>query len=208
MSRQAIIQICTEFLPTIIFFAAGQLFDFMTAVYLLTFSTAISLTVSLWLLGRIPFLPLFSSIFVIISGGITILLHKPQAVILADSIYYLAIALIIVSGLASGKYFLKWLFDSSFAISDLGWKILSYRWLKLLLIAGLANEVVRHTASPEFWVDFRFIKIILIIGFALYQFRVSKRYRIPDESNKWGIRIITKAELAKKETKHIPFEAK
>lgn len=179
----------TEFGPTLVFFTAAQLYTFKTATEFLILSTFISLVASLFYEGRIPLLPLLTALLVIGSGSITVFYDAPDAVILADSIYYFGIAAAIGFGLHRGFIFLKILFESTFAMQDKGWRILSYQWLVVLTAAGLGNEYVRIFMTPEFWVNYRTIKIGIMFLFAFYQFFLARKYRIPEASNHWGVRV-------------------
>lgn len=174
----------------VLFFVAGQIYPFEAAAAILVISTIVSISYTLWYENRIPMLPFVSAIIVIILGCITVFFHKPDAIIFADTIYYFMIAIGIALGLYFNKLILKTLFNPVFAMSDEGWRLLSWRWLTILLIAGSANEAVRIIATPEFWIDFRAAKIGVLMLFAFYQFRLSRRYRIPEESNSWGLRTV------------------
>lgn len=189
MTKAAALHLLSEFAPVLSFFVAGQLYTFKIAALVLVVTTIISLVVSLWYEKRVPFLPFVSGFFVIVSGLITFFYNTPQALIFSDTLYYFLMAAIVGFGLARGWYFLKWLFESTFAMHDEGWRILSWRWFIVFILAGIANETVRMIATPEFWVDYRFVKVLIIAGFGFYQFTLSARYRIPDISNHLGLRL-------------------
>ena len=195
MTKAAVINLLTEFFPVLVFFIAGQFYSFFVATALLIVLTILSLIVS-WLHDRsIAFFPLFSAVFVVISGIVTLYLKEPDALIFADSVYYFFVAGLIVGGLLQQKLFLKWLFSRTFAMYDEGWRILSLRWMYAFVLAGIGNEFVRIFFTPEVWVDYKFVKVILIAIFGFYQFTLSKRYRIIEESNKWGLRTIYTTQL-------------
>jgi intracellular septation protein len=191
MSRGAYIQVFSEFFPVVAFFVAGQLYSFMTAAIILIATTLFSLVVSLINIGKIPVMPIFSGLTVFVFGGLTLYLDQPDFLIFADTLYFFALASIIAVFFWRDKHFLEHMFDMTFAMETAGWRILSLRWLTLLLLAGIGNEVVRLAFTPEVWIDYRFVKILLIIGFAFYQFRLSRQYRIPGESNSLGLRTST-----------------
>jgi intracellular septation protein len=191
MSRGAYIQVFSEFFPVVAFFVAGQLYSFMTAAIILIATTLFSLVVSLINIGKIPVMPIFSGLTVFVFGGLTLYLDQPDFLIFADTFYFFALASIIAVFFWRDKHFLEHMFDMTFAMETAGWRILSLRWLTLLLLAGIGNEVVRLAFTPEVWIDYRFVKILLIIGFAFYQFRLSRQYRIPGESNSLGLRTST-----------------
>ena len=189
MTRAAAVNLLSEFAPVLAFFIAGQFYDFFTATAILLGFTVVSLAAT-WIQDRsIAFFPIFSGVLVIGSGLITLYFKAPDALIFSDTLYYFAIAGVIGVGLPRHKYFLKWIFQRTFAMADIGWEILSYRWMYMFVAAGIGNEIVRIFLTPEVWVDYKFVKVLLLAGFGFYQFTLSRRYRLPDVSNEWGLRI-------------------
>jgi len=188
MTLGAFIQVFTEFGPIFAFFLAGQLLPFESAVLVLVCSTALCLALSKWYLGQVPLMPLASGGIVIVTGLLSVYFHMPDAIILADTLYFWTFASLIGVGFFRPRHFLERVFDATFAVKKEGWRILSVRWLWVLVLAGFANEYVRIFMTPEFWIDYKFTKVLIITGFACYQFRLSARYRIETESNIWGLR--------------------
>ena len=196
MSRGAYVQIFSEFFPIVVFFLAGQLYTFNEAALILIITTLFTLIISLINIGKIPVMPIFSGATVLIFGGLTLYLDQPDFLIFSDSFYFFALAAIIGFFFWREKHFLEHIFDVTFAMEKAGWRILSQRWFTVMMLAGIGNEVVRLAFTPEVWIDYRFVKIIIIAGFSVYQFKLSKKYRIPGESNSLGLRINTpKSEL-------------
>ncbi len=189
MNRTSLLAFISEFGPLVSFFIAGKLFDFYTAVAILMATTLAAVTLSWQLDRRIPWLPIISAFFVVIGGVVTLSLRVPDAVIFADTLYYASISGVLGVTLLRGRLLFKTLFHSVFAITDTGWKILSWRWFWFLLLAAVANEIARAVLSPEAWIDYRFYKSMVITAFALYQFTCSRKHRLPDEANSWGLRI-------------------
>jgi intracellular septation protein len=191
MSRGAYVQVFSEFFPIVVFFLAGQLYSFTTAAIILIVTTLFTLIISLINIGKIPVMPIFSGVTVFIFGGLTVYLDQPGFLIFSDTFYYFALAAIIGLFFLRDKHFLEHMFDATFAMKKEGWYILSQRWFIVLLLAGVGNEIVRLAFTPEVWINYRFVKILIIASFSVYQFRLSKRYRIPGESNALGLRIRT-----------------
>lgn len=189
MTPGAFIQILTEFAPIIVFFIAGQVLSFRGAVVALLVATVISILIAWWQHRNIPVIPLASAVLVLVTGTLTVFFNKPDAIILADTIWFWGLALAIVIGFYRPKHLLEVMFDKTFAITPEGWRRLSIRWLVLLVLAGAANEYVRIVLTPEFWIDYRVSKIIIIMLFSLYQFTLARKYRIEGESNCWGLRV-------------------
>jgi intracellular septation protein len=189
MKHKALLNLLNEFAPVIAFFITAQLASFYTATAVFMATTLAALSVSWYYERRIPVFPLIIGFFVLISGAITLIYHAPDALILADSIYYLGMGLILFVGLYFKVNILKQIFSTTLAIQDEGWYIIARRWIIIFILAGVANEIARFFLTPEAWVNFKVIKVILVGIFGLYQFTVSKRYRIIEESNAWGLRL-------------------
>lgn len=188
MNRITLLVAFAELGPILAFFIAGRLTDFFTAVVVLMSTSVVAVCLS-WLLTRhIPWLPIVSTLFVLVGGFLTVFLQAPDAIIISNTLYYAAGALLLALGLSRRILLLKHVFQVIFAITDTGWYILTWRWIIFLALAAIANETVRLLATPEVWVDYRFVKIMVIMAFATYQFTLSRRYRIPEESNRWGLR--------------------
>jgi len=170
------------------FFVAGQVLPFSGAVLALIIATAISIVIAWGYHRHVPIMPLASGVLVLITGALTIYFNQPNAIILADTIYFWGLAAAILVGFRQKRHILQRMFDKTFAITQAGWDKLSWRWFTVLILAGFANEYVRLTMTPEFWIDYRFTKILLIAAFSFYQFTLARRYRIEGESNKWGVR--------------------
>ena len=188
MTPGAFIQILYEFAPVVAFFVAGQLLPFTGAVLVLLVATAGSVIVAWAYHRQLPVIPLASGLLVLVTGSITLYFDTPDAIILADTIYFWGLAAAIVAGFWRKKHLLEHMFDKTFAITHQGWRVLSMRWFVVLFGAGLANEYVRIFLTPEFWIDYRFTKILIITTFSFYQFTLARRYRIEGESNTWGLR--------------------
>jgi intracellular septation protein len=189
MNKKAALHLLNEFAPVIGFFIAAQLFTFYTATSVLMVLTVLALLAGWHYERHLPVLPIISGVFIIISGIITLVYQEPDALIFADSLYYFLMGLTIAVGLTFRINILKRIFARVFAMTDEGWNILAIRWVVIFLIGGAVNELVRIFATPEMWVNFKVLKVITIALFGFYQFTLSKKYRIPEESNEWGLRL-------------------
>ncbi len=188
MNYRAALHIFTELGPVLAFFMAGRFFTFFGAVTLFMIAICISCLISWFVEKRLPAIPLISAAFVLTGGALTLWLQNPDVLIFADTLYYVGFVAILGFTLFQKKLVLKTLFNHVFAITDTGWSVLSWRWFWFLLLAAVANELVRIFATPEVWIDYRFYKTIVFAVFATLQFTVSRRYRLPEESSTWGIR--------------------
>ena len=188
MNKKALLHLSNEFAPVFAFFIAAQFCSFYFATAVLIVSTLVALGLGWYFEKRFPVFPIISGFFVVVSGVITIVHHTPNALIFADSLYYFLMGIVIALGLAFQVNILKLIFERTFAMQNIGWLILARRWIIIFLLAGTANEIARHTLTPEVWVNFKVLKVITITIFGFYQFNLSKKYRIPEISNEWGLR--------------------
>jgi len=111
-----------------------------------------------------------------------------QFLIFGDSLFYFLMAAVVTLGLLANRLVLKAIFEATFAMHDKGWRILSWRWAAIFLLAGVGNELVRIYLTPEIWIDYKFVKVVIIAIFGFWQFNLARRYRIPGISNEWGLR--------------------
>lgn len=188
MSRLAWLYLAAEFGPTISFFVSSRFVSFIDAVCILMIATVLACILAWYTEKRLPVIPLMSALFVLIGGFITIFFKHPDAVIFADTLFYSLSAIILGVTIPRGYLIFKRLFSAVFAVTDKGWTILSWRWFGITLIAATANEITRVLATPEFWVDYRFYKSILLVSFAFWQLRLLGRHRIEGLANKYGLR--------------------
>lgn len=188
MNRTSLLVLIAEMGPLLSFFIAGQFTDFFGAVSILMITTFLAVGLS-WRLGkRIPWLPVISAFFVVLGGFITLYFKDPNAIIFADTLYYVCIGSTLGISIYYKKPLLTRLFGSVFAITDSGWRQLTWRWCVFLLLAAAANELARNLLTPESWIEYRFYKSFIIVLFAMLQFRLSAATRLPEASNKWGLR--------------------
>ena len=189
MTKAAAIHLLTEFSPVLAFFIVGQFYSFYIATTVLLTFTFAALAIGWIYERRVALMPIIASLFVIIPGYMTLHFQEPGILIFGDSLFYFLMAAAVGGGLLVNHYFLKVIFEATFAMADEGWKILSQRWTIAFLLAGVGNEIVRIYLTPEIWVDYKFVKVIIVALFGIWQFRLSRRYRIPGISNDWGLRL-------------------
>lgn len=204
MHPGALIHLASEFSPIVAFFIASQFLDFFTATAIFIVVTVIALSVSWFGERRIALFPLISALFVVVFGLVTVVFKLPDAIIVSDTLYYALFGILIGIGVPKNRYLLKTLFESTFAMKDEGWRILSIRWSIVFFLAAFGNEIVRLFFAPEVWVQYKLVKVFIIAGFGIYQFTLARRYRLP-HATKWGLRVPdspTHSPLAK-QTEHV-----
>jgi len=140
-------------------------------------ATAVALTTSRALLGRVPIMPLVSGVFVLVFGGLTLLLQDELFIKMKPTIVNTLFASILFGGLWFGHSLLKVLFGEVFRLREPGWRVLTFRWACFFVALALLNEVVWRSFSTDFWVAFKAFGIMpLTLAFALSQIGLLKRY--------------------------------
>ena len=175
-----------EITPIVVFFAAGQFLTFAAATAWYLLATAVGMGIVWQLAGRVSYLSLIFGATIMIFGSMSIWLAKPDILILADTIYYCSAGLILASLQLRGYNVMERLFSPTFGMTAQGWRILTWRWVTMLLLAGILNELVRQLGTTDDWLWFQLIRTIVFILFATYQFTLTKRYRLPT-ATAWGI---------------------
>lgn len=137
-----------------------------------------------WLLERhLPTMPLVSGLFVIVFGGLTLVLGDETFIKMKPTLVNALFAAILLGGLAFGRALLKPLFGSAFQLSDAGWAVLTKRWGLFFVLLALLNEIVWRSFSTDFWISFKLFGIMpLTFVFAAAQTPLLLREQREQES--------------------------
>ena len=77
------------------------------------------------------------------------------------------------------KNFLQIYLSSLIKLNDIGWNILTKRWIFFFLAMALLNEIIWRNFSTDFWVSFKVFGFLpLTIIFTLLQQKLVKKYSI------------------------------
>ncbi len=145
-------------------------------------ATLIALIV-MWILEKkIPMVPLIGGILILLFGGLTIYFDNPVFIYVKPTIINILFGL----ALLLGKYFtnepiLKKIMGKSIALSDIGWEILSKRWMLFFFGLAIANECVWRTQTEEFWVNFKVWGLLPITFiFTAFQIPIINKHKIDE----------------------------
>jgi len=146
-------------------------------------ATMIALAVHFALLRRLPIMPLVSGVVVLVFGSLTLALQDKTFIMMKPTIVNTLFGLVLLGGLAFNKSLLSVVLDSMFALTDVGWRKLTFRWGLFFLALAVVNEVVWRTQTEDFWVSFKVFGIMpLTVAFALAQTPLLLRYEHKDEA--------------------------
>ncbi|MBC7981936.1 septation protein IspZ [Candidatus Parcubacteria bacterium] len=189
MPLKLFLNLAIEFGPIIAFLILSEVGNFLFATLIFVILTAAALIVGFIERREVAWFPLIVAVTVIFFGTLTVVFKNPFYIIIKDTLYNGAFALILFAGCFRGKGLLEPLFRGLFAMTEKGWLVLSYRWAVMFALLAISNEIVRMNVPAEQWVYYKGLATLATITFSLYQFRLSKKERLP-ESSPWGMRIV------------------
>jgi intracellular septation protein len=172
-----LLKLLLEMGPLVVFFVMNTNAGIYWGTGCFIVATALALATSRVLLGRIPLMPLISGAFVIVFGGLTILLQNDVFIKVKPTVVNLLLATALFGGLATGRSWLKYLFDDAFHLTDQGWKTLTFRWACFFVVLAVLNEVVWRNWSTETWASFKLFGVMpLTMAFAIAQIGLLKKF--------------------------------
>lgn len=144
-------------------------------------ATILSLSVHYAMLRRLPIMPLVSGVVVVVFGGLTLALQDKTFIMMKPTIVNTMFGTVLLGGLAFGKPLLAVVLDSMFALTEEGWRKLTFRWGLFFFALAILNEVVWRTQTEDFWVNFKVFGIMpLTVVFALAQTPLLMRHEVKD----------------------------
>jgi intracellular septation protein len=146
--------------PLAVFFVVNQVWDIFTATATFMVATLIAVVLSLKLERRVPLMPLVSSFFVLLFGGLTLVLEDDLFIKIKPTVVNLLFAAILFASLALRRHILKVLLGTVMMMSDHGWRVLAWRWAFFFIFLAIVNEVVWRSFSTEFWAGFKLFGIM------------------------------------------------
>ncbi|MCP4329553.1 MAG: septation protein A [Alphaproteobacteria bacterium] len=177
-----VLKIAVEAGPLVVFFAAYAWGDIFVATAAFMIAVIVALSVSWLVHRRIPMVPLFTAIIVMVFGGLTLWFNDETFVKMKPTIINAAFALALLAGLIFDRPLLKPLFDSVFQVDDKGWRLLTWRWALFFAAMAVLNEIVWRSFSTDVWVSvkvFGYLPLTLI--FSVMQMPLIQRHGIAEE---------------------------
>ncbi len=145
-------------------------------------ATVIALVAGWRLERKLPIMPLVSGGFVLVFGGLTLVLADETFIKLKPTLVNTLFAMILFGGLAFGRALLKPLFGAALQLSDRGWRVLTLRWAIFFVILAILNEIVWRNFTTDFWVSFKLFGIMpLTFLFAASQTPLLLREQVEED---------------------------
>jgi intracellular septation protein len=173
-----LVKLALELGPLVVFFFVNSRAGIFWATGAFMAAIAVSVAGTWRLEGRAPTLPLVTGVFVLVFGGLTLLLQDELFIKLKPTIVNTLFAALLLGGLIFRRNFLKMLLHRVFPMTDDGWRLLTVRWAGFFLLLALLNEFVWRNYSTDAWVNFKVFGIMpLTILFSLLQLPTMQRFR-------------------------------
>lgn len=139
--------------------------------------TAIVLTFAYIKQGRLAPMPLITGAIVVFFGGLTVILKDDTFIKMKPTIINTLFATVLISGLLTGRPFMKYLFQEVFQLSHQGWRTLTIRWTGFFILLAVLNEIVWRNFPEEFWVSFKIFGVLpLTMIFGAFQLPLLTKY--------------------------------
>jgi len=180
--NKSFIKFATDFGPLMVFFFFyyNSDKDLKVAIPPFIIATIIALIIVWFLEKKIPMIPLIGGVLIVLFGGLTIYFNNPIFIYIKPTIINILFGL----ALLFGNYFtnepiLKRIMGKSILLTDIGWRLLSRRWVLFFFALALTNEFIWRTQSEEFWVNFKVWGILPITFiFTAFQVPLITKYKI------------------------------
>jgi len=178
---KSITKILVDIGPLAIFFIFYVRGDLKSAIMPFMIATVIAVLFSYLMEKKIPVMPTVGAFIILVFGGLTIYFDNEVFFKMKPTIINLLFAFILYSGILVKKPLLKYLLGGALKLQDIGWTILTKRWISFFIALAILNEIVWRTQSTDIWVNFKVFGILPITFiFTLTQFSIIKKYQIED----------------------------
>ena len=184
---KSIYKILIDMGPLAVFFIYYKISDeansadkILDAVVPLIIATVIAVLISYFLEKKIPIMPTVGASIVVIFGGLSWYFNDPKFIYYKPTVINLLFASALIIGIFLDQPLLKRLLGENLKLHNIGWKILTIRWIMFFIILAILNEIIWRNFI-DYWVQFKvFGTLILTLIFIITQTPIIKKYQIED----------------------------
>jgi intracellular septation protein len=150
------VQLLIDLGPLIVFFLVNSLRGIIAGTIAFMVAISAALAISLIKYRRVSPLLWFSSVMVLLFGGLTVWLADETFIKIKPTIYYCTVAALLSFGLATRRNLLKMVLGNAYpGLSERGWQLLSRNFAIFFAVLAVVNELVWRNSSTDFWVGFK-----------------------------------------------------
>lgn len=157
-----------EFFPLLLFLGALFLKDIYTAVAILMITMPIGLIIKSVKTGSIDKMYLWSTIFALFFGGLTLYFRNPYFTYWKPTAFYWVVAIAFLASSWVGEKTLAQRFFGLVEglnlekVSPPQWRRLNYVWVLFFVVAGLLNIYVAYNYSEQTWATFKVFGLMVL----------------------------------------------
>lgn len=150
-----------DFLPLVLFLGAYIYKDIYLAVIVLMIAMPAGLMLKYTITRTVDKIYLWSTVFLLIFGGMTVYFRNPLFVYWKPTVFYWALALAFLLNRWIGKALLIQKFFGTIGklptdrIPNRQWQALNLVWVAFFVMMGVLNIYVAYNFSEAFWVRFK-----------------------------------------------------
>jgi intracellular septation protein len=171
--------------PLLLFFVVYLAAGIYWATGVLMVASVISMAVSKVWLGHISATLVMTTVLVVAFGGLTLWLNDASFIKMKPTMINLLFAVVLAGGLLLGRNLLQLLLGEAFRLTELGWRLLTYRWIGFFVALAGLNEIVWRNFSETTWASFKVFGILPItIVFAMLQLGLIQRHSLEKADDK------------------------
>ena len=141
--------------PLAVFFIFYSRGDLQSAILPFMVATIIAVLFSYTIEKKIPIMPTVGDGIILIFGGLTIYFDNEIFFKMKPTIINIISAIILYGGEYLNKPLLKFLLGGTLKLQNLGWSILTKRWVGFFIALAILNEIIWRTQSTDVWVNFK-----------------------------------------------------
>lgn len=178
------VRLACEVGPLVLFFLANAQFGLFVATGVFMVAMVIALAVNYWMERRVAMMPLVTCGFVLVFGGLTLILQDELFIKIKPTLVNLLFAAALFIALIARRNLLKTLLGSVLILDDTGWRILTWRWAVFFVVLAALNEIVWRNFSTDDWVAFKLFGIVpLTLAFSMAQLPLLRRHGADQGTN-------------------------
>ena len=168
--------------PLVAFFATNYVWGLFPGTAVLIATTLAAIAIMYGIDRRVPVMPAVSCVMVTIFGGLTLILADEMFIKLKPTVVNLLFAAALTFGVLIRRNFLQLLFGTVMSLDEMGWKIVTRRWIVMFCVLAAVNEFVWRSYDTDTWVTFKTFGVpVLVVIFSMTLVPVLQRHRPPEE---------------------------